>query len=320
MKQRGLSLIELMMALAMGSFLIAGAVTVYVRSSATYAVNETVARLHETARFAVSTLEPHIRLAGHWGLGGGAVHMKGTTGNAPLALSAAASRCGTEFPLDLRRAAGGYNNGYGLPCAAAGGGAVTGSDVLVVRHGEPVTAPPSSERLQLYTTRSGTGNRLFLSATAPGVTTDAEIHDLSAHAYYLARNSTGQAGLPALRRKVLQGGPGIGDEEIMPGVEDFQVRFGIDPGVDDDGDGNPDHHTGIAARYVDPGDTALDSALIVAVRIWLRVRSEQPDRGHVDNRTYRYADVTFHPVGDDAGYRRLLVSRTIQLRNAAGIP
>ena len=46
-RQRGFSLVELMVALTIGSFLIIGAVTVYVQSRNSYTVNETVARLQE---------------------------------------------------------------------------------------------------------------------------------------------------------------------------------------------------------------------------------------------------------------------------------
>ena len=47
---RGLSLIELMVALTIGSLLIIGAVSVYVQSRTTYRINETVARMQENAR------------------------------------------------------------------------------------------------------------------------------------------------------------------------------------------------------------------------------------------------------------------------------
>jgi prepilin-type N-terminal cleavage/methylation domain-containing protein len=66
--QRGLSMIELMVALTIGSFLIAGTVFVYVQSRNSYGVNETVARLQETGRFALSIIEPDVRMSSYWGL------------------------------------------------------------------------------------------------------------------------------------------------------------------------------------------------------------------------------------------------------------
>src|SRR5437899_12878115 len=64
----GLTLVELLVAMTIGLVLIAGATQVYVDSHAAYAVNETTARLQENARYAISVLEPDIRMSGYWGL------------------------------------------------------------------------------------------------------------------------------------------------------------------------------------------------------------------------------------------------------------
>ena len=64
---RGLSLVELLVALAIGSVLIVGAVTVYSNSRSTYAVNESIARLQERGRYVMSVIEPDIELAGYYG-------------------------------------------------------------------------------------------------------------------------------------------------------------------------------------------------------------------------------------------------------------
>jgi hypothetical protein len=102
----------------------------------------------------------------------------------------------------------------------------------------------------------------------------------------------------------------------------MQVQFGVDPS----GTG------GSAQRYVNPGAIPT-GAQIVSVRIWLLVRAENPEVGFVDTRTYEYGDRsagtgTTNNLNDVAAagrayvpadsFRRLLVSRTIQLRNALG--
>ena len=71
-RARGLSLIELLVAVTIGGLLIFGATKVYVDSRATYEVNETAARLQETARYALSVIEPDIRMSNYWGLVKGA--------------------------------------------------------------------------------------------------------------------------------------------------------------------------------------------------------------------------------------------------------
>ena len=65
--QAGLTLIELMVALAIGSFLIIGAVQIYTQSRQAFLVNESIARVQETAQFAMDTIEADLRMASNWG-------------------------------------------------------------------------------------------------------------------------------------------------------------------------------------------------------------------------------------------------------------
>ena len=65
---RGVSLIELMVALIIGALLIAGAVTVFLQSRNTYRANDMVSRMQEAGRYALDVIAPDVRLAGFWGL------------------------------------------------------------------------------------------------------------------------------------------------------------------------------------------------------------------------------------------------------------
>jgi hypothetical protein len=134
----------------------------------------------------------------------------------------------------------------------------------------------------------------------------SETRDLVVNAYYVSPRSVGADTMPSLRRLRLVAGPAIGDEEIMQGVEDLQVELGID-------ESNP--RDGTADRWEAPGDLNPAIESVAAVRVWLRVRADNPEVGFVDGKTYQYADQDWTPSGADAGFRRLLVSTTIQLRN-----
>ena len=105
--QRGMTLVELLVALAIGSFLIVGAVQVYNQSRQAFVINESIARVQETAQFAMDTVEADLRMASNWGLNsrGGAVEGRSLVGNAnPLGLPAPAG-CGADWALDLNRRA-----------------------------------------------------------------------------------------------------------------------------------------------------------------------------------------------------------------------
>jgi hypothetical protein len=158
---------------------------------------------------------------------------------------------------------------------------------------------------------------------------DRRVHDLLVRTFYVSRDSDERPGEPSLRLKALSADGGtaeFGDTEILTGVEDLQVQFGIDTG-DYDGDGAIDpvadanedgipESDGRATRYVNPDFPGLDRLQVVSVRIWLRLRGEQPEPEIDDRRTYRYADVEYTPQGEERRYRRMLLSRTITLRNA----
>lgn len=65
--QKGLSLVELMVALAIGLLLMAGVLQIYLGSRQSYRVQESLSRLQENGRFALMFMEKDIRMAGYRG-------------------------------------------------------------------------------------------------------------------------------------------------------------------------------------------------------------------------------------------------------------
>ncbi len=348
-----MSMVELMVALTIGTFLMWGAITVYSRSRNTYQVSEQVSRLQENARYAVSVIEPDLRLANMWGLMNDPTIATGTAlpTQAASLLSGTTTNCGTNFALNLVEIIRGDNNSYTLgparvaACNAYNSNPQVGADTITVRRVTQAATAATNNTLQLYATRSGSFSQVFKSGVAPGALgPNAEIHDVIVDTYYIDKDSVGRVGIPALRRISLISGPAFSDQEVISGVEDLQVQFGIDLGrdadnngvVDDvDNNGIPDSFTGIASQYVNP-DSALLTAvplrvLVVSVRFWLLIRSETAEQGFTDTNTYQYGDRTIgngttatlsaagkaYVPGDN--FRRLLVARTVQLRNTIGI-
>ena len=62
--QRGATLIELMVAMTIGIFLIGGALYVFTESRSAMGVSDSLSRMQENARFALNSIEPDIRMAG----------------------------------------------------------------------------------------------------------------------------------------------------------------------------------------------------------------------------------------------------------------
>lgn len=66
-RQRGVSLVELMVALAIGLFLVLGLVQIFSATRLAFAANEGLARVQENGRFALSFMRDDLRMAGHMG-------------------------------------------------------------------------------------------------------------------------------------------------------------------------------------------------------------------------------------------------------------
>jgi type IV pilus assembly protein PilW len=65
--QRGLTLIELMIALLIGVFLTAGLIQIFISAKQSYRLQENISRLQENGRFAMDFLTKGIRMAGYTG-------------------------------------------------------------------------------------------------------------------------------------------------------------------------------------------------------------------------------------------------------------
>jgi type IV pilus assembly protein PilW len=327
--QQGMTLIELMTALAIGAFLMLGAVTVFMQSRTTFRINESLARMQETARFAIDALEPEIRMAGYWGLTSTATNILDRT--APIAANGFGKNlCGTGGLLTLDLAVAGTNNGYGFTCAGVPTPVPeSNSDTLVVRRAaEDFETPPlSGVNTRRIQTVRGTGESRAFTGEVPPFTYDPdtnEIHRLFVNGFYVNRTSTVSAAgnqVPSLKVQTLLASGSIQNQEVIPGVEDLQIQFGVDT----DAPGTADR--GSIDRYVNPNDPMIDpgnadfnpNAEILAVRVWIRVRAEREERGYTNDNAYIYADrnagdANVGPFND--GFRRLVVSKTIYLRNA----
>lgn len=66
-RQRGLSMIELMVAVTLSLIMLGGVLALFISSKRGYAVQDASGRLQESARFATTVLDEGIRMADYWG-------------------------------------------------------------------------------------------------------------------------------------------------------------------------------------------------------------------------------------------------------------
>lgn len=316
-RQKGIGLVELLVALAIGSFLVLGAITVFVQSRMNYRTAESVARIQENARYAIDTMGPDIRLARNWG-----------TLNTPASIDRTLVNVVCPGGLDVSANALNIGNSVEVsddqvllwlqPCMRADRPYQNSSDILVVRHasGDPAPAVAAGQ-IQVQVNRFL--GQMFGDGAVPGAIGGGVTHDVLINGYYISTGSSLGNNVPSLRRLALSpsGVANQGvllDEEIIAGVEDMQVQMGLDT----DGDG-------AVERYVDADHPVLDplsaqfisGSQPIAVRVWLLLRGERREQGFEDVSVYERPDAdlgAFDPVDDDV--RRIAISKTIFLKNS----
>lgn len=314
-EMQGISLVELLVSLAIGVVLIGGSLSVYISGKATYTLNETIARMQENAAFALKFIEEDVRLAGLWGTHNSVATITGRASDNPIGTTPA-NDCTANWSIDLDNAVEGSNNA--APVWACLGTYQAGTDILTIRRVDPTpvaTADLQAGQMYLRSSLTPRGEVFVGTAEPNGFAPNAQNFPLLAHAYYVSPDSlAGDANnaVPALHRvELVDGGgaPSLRDAEIVTGVEQFQVQFGLSQDADD---------IGGAVVYVDPDNPLLapgSGAVVVSVRVWVLVRAELPELNFDDNPSYTLGDVVYTVPTEERDHRRLLVTRTFDVRN-----
>jgi len=181
---------------------------------------------------------------------------------------------------------------------------VLNSDVLEIRHASSQPQALTAGRVQIESNLEVSqlvddGNRPAGFSGPP----QSNTFDYIVNAWYVSRDSNNRVGTPSLRRRTLVNGAML-DEEVILGVENMQVQFGVDT----TGDANID-------RYVDPENAALAGNQIISVRLWFLMRSENVELGFQDGASYDFPDAVLADYTPADGFRRLVASKTVYLRN-----
>jgi type IV pilus assembly protein PilW len=306
--QKGLTLIELMIALTLGLFVILTATGLLLSTKAAYLAQDQHAQVQETGRYAIESLSRAIRQAGYEHWNGEDMPIRSTAELGPDIMGFDAA--------SLTRA------GAGLTVAAPAT-TVNGSDVLALRFfgdGEVIV------------------NCAGLMVAAVHKQEQAE-EGRGWSVYFVAKDSGGE---PELRCKY-RSRNGWSADAIARGVESFQVLYGIDA----DGDGWLDRFVNASEMdALDDamsliGENAIARAAdknrrthwkkIRAIRVSLLIRSGQAARADVPQREHHLFGRTYER-SDDKGTHinerdlppavqkriRKVFTQTILLRNAHG--
>lgn len=308
LNQKGFSLIELMIGLVLGLFVTGIVITVFMQSKRNYNQDDEIARLQENGRYALQVMSRDLSLAGFLGNVQIAdeISLSGLPTNAPCGID---WHDPSESPLNTPIRI--FDTDY-PSCTPA----ISGTQVLVIKHakGTP-SASPGTDKLMLSS--NGKNGSLYVSSTTSALP-NTQYWEFQVHGYYIADEDND--GIPGLYRKRVVGSGGslaiAADGELVPGVENFRVTFGLD---NNGGDGIADTYT------TSPSATDLDIA--VSARLDILVRTSNPDFSYENKKTYYVGSTTVYgnnfkeiKDGDDANQGRFygrVFSTTLQMRNMA---
>lgn len=315
-RQPGFSLVEFMIAIALGLLLVSGVGYLYIGSRGAFRASDNLSRLQENARYALYVLSSDIRMAGYAGCGNMASVVMRTIANAPVpTMNAQNALVAYDNPAANTPVAGhiagtdviaimaAYSNGANLTGNLTPANAnvqITGNpdgfkqgDVLIVTNCQyadvfKVTNVPGAAGVVTldHSNSSNTGNRV--GTYGP----DAFVMRVDQRTYFIRNNP---AGNPALYRVGLDGVA----EELVEHVRDMQFAYGLDTNAD-----------GAADQYTS-APTAGELPAVVSVRINLLIE------GQDNNVATAPQSVVFNNGTFNAPDRRLyqVFSATVSLRN-----
>lgn len=332
--QRGLTLVEFMVAVALGLILVAGMATLIANQSSTRATIDRTGAMIENGRYALAAMEADIQLAGYWG-------DVSTLPSAPAVLpdpcDVATSTLQAAMPVHVQ----GYSGLLTLPTvtpnlASCLPGWVVGTDILVVRHLDttalPITTSVTGGGVFVQTGLDAAGTTLSYVLAAPAATgtastatfnllkkdgTAAPLRQFVANIYYIRNLSAdGTSALPSLWVASVSGN-GTATVVTQTAVAENIENLQIDYGVDTDGDGAP-NGAPVDGTALIPVETSSDKNAwpnVMSVTVNLLARTAQTVAGYTDTKSYQLgATATAVPAQND-GFQRHVFSQTVRLVN-----
>lgn len=350
MRQGGLTMVELLVAMALGLFLTWGAVQAFLSGKQGYSMQQALSRIQENARMAQELIGYDIRDAGNYGCAVGRF-----VANAAEVGAEAVNRLPTanNVEFDFQNVVFAANDVSGsatgdmLLATPLNPAPLAGTDILVVHtatnlgaevRGTPAADIPTTNQITVpnrgFTTAdilsvSNCSTQTIFTPASVVVAANTKINypfgalsiplagssvmRLNTVIYYIALNPNNN---PALYRRLLNNN----SEELLEGVENMQLMIGVDTNLND----------GQADVYLNPGAvtaaqwSAWNDAVaptgvldggeqnVVAVRYSLLLRGE--DRVLEAPQTYTYNGAVVTAALDDFRLRQVVTS-TVGIRS-----
>ena len=340
--QRGMTLVELMVSIAIGLLITASMATLYANVSAGRGEIERTSRRMENGRYALTVLADEIQNAAYF------AEFDPRSLAIPASTPDPCQTDATSVSNALRVYVQGYTNVAAtvLSCLTD---VKPGTDIIVIRRANGCTngssgcTPMTSGEIGIQasscnnTSELGSGNvanyyKVSSSAsdftlTQKNCTTAADVRKLLVRIYYIAQNDKAGDGIPTLKRAELSGSS-FNVVAIAQGVDNMRIEYGLDTG----GTGVPSVYTPSPDLYLSCSNTTSPTcagqwASVVTAKIYLLARNADSSAGFSDQKTYTLGHLsngTNHasgsvfntgPLGDN--FKRTVFQSVVRFQNQA---
>ncbi|WP_394129755.1 PilW family protein [Shewanella maritima] len=307
--QSGMSLVELMVALVIGLFLTAGVFSMFSMSSSNVTTTSQFNQLQENGRIALAILDRDISQVGFFGdmtgtdLSGATIDNVVPAANDCIGSGLNNASLPNNQPANFRFLWG-YENTVSanvLGCLASSN-VKPSTDVLQLKR---LIGPSTTPNGSNFFVSASNSKAVFFSGLLPSESEpSARTWEYQHHVYFIDDEDD----VPVLSRKNLTKNGMNNDEQLVQGIENIRYLYG----VDSTGDSTPEQY--LAASNI-TSNIWDNSGLrrIVAVKIFLLVRSIQPDWSYTNKTSYSLGDKDVAPPDDN--FRRKIMSSTVYLEN-----
>lgn len=327
-RQRGLSLIELMIAVAIGLIILAALTALFVSQSRARSELDKSNRMIDNGRYAMDIVASNLRVAGFYDV------------YVPSGVATA-----TEDPCDvaalldpaknlniLRHHVQGYHASTPSSDPASGviasgnlpancaftyvAGSNTslkaGSDILVLRRVStaPPVPTPNTTSIYLQASKCVTDATKYQidktknpSIRIKDCATVADLRLFVVQIYFISPDNVADDGIPTLKRLELDVNGAFTVTPLVEGIEYMRIDYGVDA----DGDGAPD------GAYVSEPTTA-QWPNVTSIRVNILARNTERTTGQQDNKKFLMGLAGEYPATNDA-YKRHVFSQVIRLVN-----
>ncbi|MBA6391654.1 PilW family protein [Colwellia sp. BRX10-3] len=310
--QRGYTLIEIFISLAIGLALFAGILSVFVGMKTTTQETATYGELQENGRFALSVLSDDLLRQNFWGDYTGTldVSMLNAVPGAPGNECLGEGLNNGTFP----NAIGHFRTIWGQKVTSSSimgciDDAKKDSDIIQLKRAisDPLATSTSNN---YYIISNINEAEIFTGAAVPTVS-NSQLWEYQHHIYYVREEAQGNNTVPVLMQGRLT--TNMTFDPIIDGIERIRFMYGIDT----DAPGTAGY--GIVNTFLSADNMTLtqwdngNNNRVLSVRIYVLSRSILPDNKYTNTNTYNLGDL---PVTFNDNYRRLLFNSTVTLYNA----